>query len=399
MPPYYPPTTQACFHYNYLAHDRGILCSDDYLNRMLAHLSGVRHPEDKSTMTLSDPLSMVFHACTEQLDTVIIEGTSSIKKLVLDSWFGETEVVTVQTPLVLGSLEPYGISTNMYEGLLCIACMTGRIKLLNYFLSLDNYLVRLAGSKLRPLQSAISRTYPDVTMWSILLGRGLYLQERGSKFDPTYSPPADGIYPGLDFNSWADKALSPRLPATELLDFLIARGFVVTENFFHSAVSKMNLEFVRWLLTKCEPNSFTGLILFFATSNSPQMVDMILDTGVDVNLRDRPGFDDPFRPMPGYRTALHQAAERGRADIVKLLLERGAHKSLKDSWSQTAKDLAANPLQPFPEIVDLIHNFVPSSERYILPPVAEETPLVPTIVEMSKGKYWKFLEKSQTANL
>lgn len=80
MPPYYPPTTQACFHYNYLAHDRGILCSDDYLNRMLAHLSGVRHPEDKSTMTLSDPLSMVFYACTEQLDTVIIEGKNILKQ-------------------------------------------------------------------------------------------------------------------------------------------------------------------------------------------------------------------------------------------------------------------------------------------------------------------------------
>lgn len=84
---------------------------------------------------------------------------------------------------------------------------------------------------------------------------------------------------------------------------------------------------------------------------------------------------------------------------MKLLLERGADKSLKDSWGQTAEDLAANPIKPFPEVVDLIHNFVPSSERYMLPPVAEETSLVPTTAEMSKGKYWKFLEKSQIANL
>lgn len=226
--------------------------------------------------------------------------TSNIKKLVLDTWFGENEVVTTQTRLVLGSLELYGISTNMYEGLLCIACMTGRAELLTYFLSLDNYLVRLAGSELQPLQRAISRTHPDVTMWSILLEGGLYLSKNGGKFDPTYSPPADGVYPALDFDYWADKALSPKLPAIELLDFLIARGFFVTENFLRSAVSKMNPEFVRWLLTKCELNYFTGSILFFATSNSPQMVDMILDTGIDVNFRGRAGSDDPFRSMPGY---------------------------------------------------------------------------------------------------
>lgn len=71
---YYPSTTQACFQYNAIAHHHGTLSSEDYLDRMLAHLNGVRHPEDESRMDLYDPLSMVFHNCTEQLKGVKIEG-------------------------------------------------------------------------------------------------------------------------------------------------------------------------------------------------------------------------------------------------------------------------------------------------------------------------------------
>lgn len=76
--PYYPSSTKECFEYSAIAHHHGILSSEEYLDRMLAHLSGVRHSEDNSVMNLQDPLSMVFHTCTEQLAEVIIEGETDI---------------------------------------------------------------------------------------------------------------------------------------------------------------------------------------------------------------------------------------------------------------------------------------------------------------------------------
>lgn len=297
-----------------------------------------------------------------------------------------TEVM-VQTPLVLSSLELYGISTIIYEGLLCIACMTGRVELLKYFLAFKQYLMRLAGSYLRPLQLAIRRTYPNVATWSVILNEGLYL-DIGSRFDPTHSP---GVQIKPDLSHWAYATLSTCLPPTEpLLDFLLDRGFVITDNFFNSAISRTNAEFIQWLLTKCDHKVCTGSALFSAVLNSPQMVDVILNTGIDVNFASGPGCDDPFRRTPGGVTALHEAADRRRADVVRLLLERGADKFARNTWGQTAEDVAAQQIRgPYLEIVHLIHDFEPSSETYILPP----EPGNKLVEVLSKGKHWRFIEK------
>jgi hypothetical protein len=80
--PYYPSSTKECFQYSAIAHHHGIISSEEYLDRMLAHLSGVRHSEDNSVMNLHDPLSMVFHTCTEQLAEVIIEGETDISTVI-----------------------------------------------------------------------------------------------------------------------------------------------------------------------------------------------------------------------------------------------------------------------------------------------------------------------------
>ncbi|KAI0375287.1 ankyrin [Pilatotrama ljubarskyi] len=50
---------------------------------------------------------------------------------------------------------------------------------------------------------------------------------------------------------------------------------------------------------------------------------------VDVNARDENGY-----------TALHLAADRGHADMVRVLLERGADRGVKDEDEYTAKELA-----------------------------------------------------------
>ncbi|KIM98758.1 hypothetical protein OIDMADRAFT_31525 [Oidiodendron maius Zn] len=386
--PYYPSSTKECFEYSAIAHYHGILSSEEYLDRMLAHLSGMRHSEDNSVMNLQDPLSMVLHTCAKQLAEVIIEDTSSIKKLLLDAWIGRVEDMTTQAPYVLGSLEAYGISTNIYEGLLCIACLTGKIQLLSYFLTINEYLVRLAGSTLQPLQAAIRKTKPDVAIWTVLLDKGLYLS-RGT-YDPTWSlsAPEDSK---LLVTFWANKSLSNSLPAVELISFLFTRGFVVTADFLRSAVSKMNSDFVRWVLTKCDPNLITGTLLISAARNSPQVVDILLDTGIDVNFSTGPSKDnDPFHPIPGTITALHVAADTRNADVVRLLLERGANKFARNTWGQNAEDIATQQLPgPYTEIVDLIKNFVPGSERYVVPP--EDISRGQAVNGQAEG--WKFIER------
>lgn len=296
--------------------------------------------------------------------------------------------MATQAPFVLGSLEAYGISTNIYEGLLCIACLTGKIQFLSYFLTINEYLVRLAGSTLQPLQAAIRKTKPDVAIWTVLLDKGLYLS-RGT-YDPTLSlsAPEDSK---LLVTLWANKSLSNSLPAVELISFLFTRGFVVTADFLRSAVSKMNSDFVRWVLTKCDPNLITGTLLISAAHNSPQVVDILLDTGIDVNFSTGPSTDnDPFHPIPGTITALHVAADKRNADVVRLLLERGANKFARNTWGQNAEDIATQQLPgPYTEIVDLIKNFAPGSERYVVPP--EDISRRQAVDGHAGG--WKFIEQ------
>lgn len=59
------------------------------------------------------------------------------------------------------------------------------------------------------------------------------------------------------------------------------------------------------------------------------MVAALLDAGAQVNSREHGGF-----------TPLHQAAQNGDADMVNLLLSRGARRSLETDKDQTAYDLA-----------------------------------------------------------
>lgn len=78
-----------------------------------------------------------------------------------------------QNPVVLRTLDPCGISKNIFEVLFWIACLASNMLLFGYFLTLNDYLVQLAGSSLRPLQSAIRDSKPIINMWRILLYNGL----------------------------------------------------------------------------------------------------------------------------------------------------------------------------------------------------------------------------------
>ena len=68
-----------------------------------------------------------------------------------------------------------------------------------------------------------------------------------------------------------------------------------------------------------------------AYKGNADKVRALLDQGTDINQRTH------LRKQ----TALMKAAQKGRIEVVKLLLERGADKSLVDSFGRTALIIAA----------------------------------------------------------
>lgn len=65
-------------------------------------------------------------------------------------------------------------------------------------------------------------------------------------------------------------------------------------------------------------------LMYLANEGDMDGIRELLDSGVDVNFRDIDG-----------RTALHVAACQGFADVVELLLERGAQVDPEDRWGST----------------------------------------------------------------
>ncbi len=85
-------------------------------------------------------------------------------------------------------------------------------------------------------------------------------------------------------------------------------------------------------------------LIVAAHSRNYQKIKLLLQSGVDVNVRDRDGW-----------TALANAAARGHAEMVRVLLENGADASLvmeKDGWSGTALEIATG--YGYLEVVSLL---------------------------------------------
>ena len=73
MAAYVPSGDPECFVVSAVAHSRGQLSTTKYIDHMLAHLRGVRHPED-SQMIGFDPLSIVIQGCLFQPDFTPLAG-------------------------------------------------------------------------------------------------------------------------------------------------------------------------------------------------------------------------------------------------------------------------------------------------------------------------------------
>jgi hypothetical protein len=75
MAPYLPDGDPLCFTISAILHKRNQIDTDEYLDRMLAHLSGSRHPEDTPTSRIRfDPLSIAIQNCLFDEDFSPIEG-------------------------------------------------------------------------------------------------------------------------------------------------------------------------------------------------------------------------------------------------------------------------------------------------------------------------------------
>jgi hypothetical protein len=78
MPPFYPRGSPLCFDVSANAHTRGEISFDEYLDRMLAHLTGAQHAEDipgpRNERMMFDPLSMAIQGCLFEPSFTFLKG-------------------------------------------------------------------------------------------------------------------------------------------------------------------------------------------------------------------------------------------------------------------------------------------------------------------------------------
>jgi hypothetical protein len=139
----------------------------------------------------------------------------------------------------------------------------------------------------------------------------------------------------------AHSVLEEKSNQIELFDVLFAHDFHVSDQLFNMAASRLDEDTMRYLVTKCQPEYMdaSGALLVAAGRSNGRVVSILVDAGMDVNYHQMlaPSFDTHMFPSS---TALHCAAEKGNAEVVKVLLEKGADKTVRNSWRQTAEDLA-----------------------------------------------------------
>ncbi|RFU27623.1 hypothetical protein B7463_g8704, partial [Scytalidium lignicola] len=343
MASYVPRGDRFCFDAISWYHSHGQLSTDEYLNCLLDHLLGAQHPEDAHNYDVYNSLSTAIQSCMFEPNFTLLDDATHVKSLLLNCLDGTLDDAKQQAPLVLASLKANGIYDNILAAMICIACDRRDISLLDYCFTLTDDPVTLMAATERAIWLAGVKN-PDPKIWSRLLDLGW--------LSTPQKRPDHGI------SELANQVILADQPHIELLEVLFSHNLVVSDRFFCRAAINLDPNTMRYLVSKFDASKMnTSNALLVASGTNARIVDILLDSGMDVNWMD---CNTHWRdPKDGHATlfgtALHSAAEHGNKDSAKLLLQRGANKDTKDSWGKTPAQRAADAGHA--DVAELIQTF------------------------------------------
>jgi hypothetical protein len=166
---------------------------------------------------------------------------------------------------------------------------------------------------------------PNSDIWRLLIDNGLLGQGKEVR--------------EASLRILANDMLRADVPRIEILEVLFQHGLVVSDNILSMAITKADPDTVQYLVSKFDPGHTysNGALISAACFNNTRVVEILIDSGMDVNcevaITDH--FDFRASAFP-----LGAAAGAGNGDVVKLLVERGALKENRDSHGRTAADRA-----------------------------------------------------------
>ncbi|KAE8372707.1 ankyrin repeat-containing domain protein [Aspergillus bertholletiae] len=157
---------------------------------------------------------------------------------------------------------------------------------------------------------------------------------------------------GLDINYNVDRiggylTIAVRGDNPKFVDYLLEHGADPNKNplgdsfpALSLAVQDNQIEMVEMLIRHGAQVNGMGALGAAAKYRRFNMMELLFRHGADINDNAKEMRRFCFRPRPKERTALHEAALEGNADVVTYLLERGANPDVHDLDGQTPLMLA-----------------------------------------------------------
>ncbi|KAF8866617.1 ankyrin [Acephala macrosclerotiorum] len=398
-----------CFEDNAIAHARGKITTEEYLEGMLCHLTGVRHAQDTPLKRInSDGLSMAIQSCLFETNFKCLKDVSIIKRLLLTCWYGNLDIELLG-PKVLAALQPFCISDKILLAMICISITRRDLALLKYCFTLtDSDAVFWAATTSPTLVSAAAN--PDPIIWDVLLDNG-WSRPSGQYWEIASSGLAIKELPGDQTHQERLATLAmiamkdPR--RIDLLNVLFSHGLRVSNSLLNKAAVSADPPTMKTLLENCDDEMSDvneSKALLVAAGSNGRIVETLLDFGFGVNWKaphpplekdksnekvkkekeekrkhspsdkKQEGDQKGSREHKEHkehrehreheeggtadsRTALHVAAAMGNFDAVKILLEHGAKTDITDSQGRTPEQTALeNGTAEIAKLLKVIHD-------------------------------------------